>query len=185
MITPMSESSRAMSNATFSSVTVFGRNEFLTSGRLIVIFAIPSSVHSYLMSSKSCSLRQVSAMTSRYCISRNSRNRPARPAAWVASPCGVTGAESRPRASIGAARLTFLIRAVSLGQEVSQARDEQLRLFPRHAMPGVRTDPQFRVWQARDRAASDLRILRVTLARDPENRRLDLLQPRRRKHRRR
>jgi len=49
----MSESSRAMSNATFSSVTVFGRNEFLTSGRLIVIFAIPSSVRSYLMSSKS------------------------------------------------------------------------------------------------------------------------------------
>src|ERR1051325_3175559 len=55
----MFSSSRAMSNASFSSRTVAGRNAFRTSGRLIVIFAIPSSVRSYLMSSKSWSVCQV------------------------------------------------------------------------------------------------------------------------------
>src|SRR5947209_1857463 len=58
----MSESSRAMSSACFISLTVRGRNAFRTSGRLMVIFAMPSSVRSYLMSVKSWSLRQVSAM---------------------------------------------------------------------------------------------------------------------------
>ena len=52
-------------------------------------------------------------------------------------------------------------------------------------MSGIRTDPQLRVRQTRDRALRDLHILRVALAGDPENRRLDLLQPRRRQHRRR
>src|SRR5437763_1966459 len=58
----MSESSRAMSSACFISLTVSGRNAFRTSGRLMVIFAMPSSVRSYLMSVKSWSFCQVSAM---------------------------------------------------------------------------------------------------------------------------
>src|SRR3954452_17165058 len=49
MITPTLVSSRARSNASESSTTVSGRNALRTSGRSIVIFAMPSAV-SYLMS---------------------------------------------------------------------------------------------------------------------------------------
>jgi hypothetical protein len=43
MITPTLVSSRARWNASDSSITVSGRNALRTSGRLIVIFAIPSA----------------------------------------------------------------------------------------------------------------------------------------------
>src|SRR5437763_4630351 len=62
MTTPMSESSRARSSASFISATVSGRNAFRTSGRLIVIFAMPSSVRSNLMSVNCLMGAQVSAM---------------------------------------------------------------------------------------------------------------------------
>src|SRR5215203_4900783 len=52
MITPVSRSSRASSRAFCISMTVSGRKAFLTSGRFMVIFAIPSAF-SYLMSSNS------------------------------------------------------------------------------------------------------------------------------------
>jgi len=42
MITPVSVSSRAVSSAWEISISVSGRNAFLTSGRLIVILAMPS-----------------------------------------------------------------------------------------------------------------------------------------------
>src|SRR3569832_666404 len=61
-MTPMSESSRAMSSASFISDTVSGRNALRTSGLLIVIFAIPSSVRSNLMSVNCLMGAQVSAM---------------------------------------------------------------------------------------------------------------------------
>src|SRR3954451_20047016 len=48
-ITPTSRSSRAFSRASLISIRVCGRNAFRTSGRAIVIFAIPSAV-SYRMS---------------------------------------------------------------------------------------------------------------------------------------
>jgi hypothetical protein len=41
--TPTSASSRASANAACISITVSGRNALRTSGRLIVIFAMPSS----------------------------------------------------------------------------------------------------------------------------------------------
>ena len=41
-ITPIEESSRASCSACEISITVRGRNAFRTSGRAIVIFAIPS-----------------------------------------------------------------------------------------------------------------------------------------------
>jgi hypothetical protein len=44
MITPTLVSSRARLNASASSITVSGRNAFRTSGRLIVIFAMPSAI---------------------------------------------------------------------------------------------------------------------------------------------
>jgi len=44
MTTPISGSSRATSKAFDISKTVVGRNAFRTSGRLIVILAIPSHV---------------------------------------------------------------------------------------------------------------------------------------------
>jgi hypothetical protein len=44
MITPVSGSSRAVLNALDSSNKVVGRNAFRTSGRLIVILAMPSPV---------------------------------------------------------------------------------------------------------------------------------------------
>jgi hypothetical protein len=47
--TPISGSSRATSNAPINSRTVSGRNALRTSGRSIVILAIPSAV-SYRMS---------------------------------------------------------------------------------------------------------------------------------------
>src|SRR5215212_6735968 len=50
IMTPVSWSSRASSRAFCISMTVSGRNAFLTSGRFMVIFAIPSAF-SYLMSS--------------------------------------------------------------------------------------------------------------------------------------
>src|SRR4051812_3682307 len=49
MITPTDVSSRARSNASESSTTVSGRKALRTSGRSIVIFAMPSAT-SYLMS---------------------------------------------------------------------------------------------------------------------------------------
>jgi hypothetical protein len=53
MITPTSGSSRAKSNARFSSITVRGLNAFLRSGLLMVILAMPSpSAFSYKISSK-------------------------------------------------------------------------------------------------------------------------------------
>ena len=52
MMTPVSWSSRASSIALCISMTVRGRKAFLTSGRFMVIFAIPSAF-SYLMSSNS------------------------------------------------------------------------------------------------------------------------------------
>src|SRR5947209_3388634 len=52
MITPTSGSSRATLNASVSSNSVFGRNALRTSGRLIVILAMPPAV-SYQMSSYS------------------------------------------------------------------------------------------------------------------------------------
>src|SRR5215217_3673832 len=55
MIAATSRSSRARANASRNSARVCGRKAFLTSGRLIVIFAIPS-VRSYRMSSKSPAL---------------------------------------------------------------------------------------------------------------------------------
>jgi hypothetical protein len=45
-ITPTDSSSRATSNARISSITVCGRNALRTSGRLIVIFAMPSPLRS-------------------------------------------------------------------------------------------------------------------------------------------
>jgi hypothetical protein len=51
MTTPTFSSSRAASIARIISATVRGRNAFFTSGRLIVIFAMPSGEVSYLMSS--------------------------------------------------------------------------------------------------------------------------------------
>ena len=42
--TPTESSSRASENASCNSNSVCGRNAFLTSGRLIVIFAMPSAV---------------------------------------------------------------------------------------------------------------------------------------------
>jgi len=57
MTTPISGSSRAMSNARIISNTVVGRNALRTSGRLIVILAMPSQV-SYRMSSYSPDLCQ-------------------------------------------------------------------------------------------------------------------------------
>jgi hypothetical protein len=44
MITPISGSSRASSNASRSSNSVRGRNALRTSGRQIVILAMPSAV---------------------------------------------------------------------------------------------------------------------------------------------
>jgi hypothetical protein len=44
--TPTDVSSRARSNASDSSITVSGRNALRTSGRSIVIFAIPSPLSS-------------------------------------------------------------------------------------------------------------------------------------------
>src|SRR3954465_9056146 len=49
MITPTEVSSRARSNASDNSITVSGRKALRTSGRSIVIFAMPSAT-SYLMS---------------------------------------------------------------------------------------------------------------------------------------
>jgi len=46
MITPTSVSSRARSNASDTSTSVCGRNALRTSGRLIVIFAMPSPLSS-------------------------------------------------------------------------------------------------------------------------------------------
>jgi hypothetical protein len=51
MITPTDVSSRARSKASESSMTVCGRKALRTSGRLIVIFAMPSPDVSYRMSS--------------------------------------------------------------------------------------------------------------------------------------
>src|SRR3954462_12253743 len=50
MITPTSRSSRARSSASETSISVCGRKALRTSGRLIVILAIPSPLSSYLMS---------------------------------------------------------------------------------------------------------------------------------------
>ncbi|TNV70908.1 hypothetical protein FGO68_gene5263 [Halteria grandinella] len=50
-MTPTSALSRAKSKAAFNSIIVCGRNAFRTSGRLIVIFAMPSPI-SYLISVK-------------------------------------------------------------------------------------------------------------------------------------
>src|SRR6202035_281732 len=50
MTTPISASSRAMSNASFNSLTVSGRKALRISGRLMVILATPSEVRWYLMS---------------------------------------------------------------------------------------------------------------------------------------
>src|SRR5438874_3329550 len=50
MITPTPVSSRARVNASDSSTTVSGRNALRTSGRSMVILAIPSPESSYLMS---------------------------------------------------------------------------------------------------------------------------------------
>jgi hypothetical protein len=44
MMTPISASSRATLNACDNSNSVVGRNAFRTSGRLIVILAMPSAV---------------------------------------------------------------------------------------------------------------------------------------------
>ena len=49
MMTPIDASSRATENASYISVTVSGVNALRRSGRLMVIFAIPSAV-SYLIS---------------------------------------------------------------------------------------------------------------------------------------
>jgi hypothetical protein len=46
MITPTEGSSRARSNGLESSTTVCGRKALRTSGRLIVIFAMPSPLSS-------------------------------------------------------------------------------------------------------------------------------------------
>src|SRR5204863_326122 len=54
MMTPISPSSRARSKACFISLTVSGRKALRTSGRLMVILAMPSSVRSNLMSVNSC-----------------------------------------------------------------------------------------------------------------------------------
>src|SRR4051794_21610961 len=65
MTTPISASSRAMSNASFISLTVSGRKALRTLGRLMVILAMPSPVRSYLMSSNEWMVVQVSAMVRR------------------------------------------------------------------------------------------------------------------------
>src|SRR6266542_1708614 len=62
MTTPISASSRARSKACFNSPTVRGRKALRTFGRLMVILAMPSAVHSYLMSSNGWMVFQVSAM---------------------------------------------------------------------------------------------------------------------------
>ena len=61
----MSGSSRAMSNASFNSLTVSGRKALRIFGRLMVILAIPSEVRSYLMSSNFLIDVQRSAMAAR------------------------------------------------------------------------------------------------------------------------
>src|SRR2546425_6537979 len=52
--------------------------------------------------------------------------------------------------------------------EVPKPLDKSLRLFPRDAMGGIGTDPQFRVRQTLGSAAGGFDVLRIMLAGDPE-----------------
>ena len=62
MITPTVVSSRAFSRASETSISVSGRKALCTSGRLIVIFAMPSPDSSYRMSSYSAPEIQFTAL---------------------------------------------------------------------------------------------------------------------------
>src|SRR5271165_4796248 len=86
MMTPISASSRATLNACDSSNSVVGLNAFRTSGRLMVILAIPSAV-SYRMSVYSCP----SAGPDDF---QSTTRRP--PAVFLICPINLTTVTSRP-----------------------------------------------------------------------------------------
>src|SRR5579884_538793 len=100
MITPTDGSSRARSNASDISITVWGRNALRTSGRLIVIFAMPSPDVSYRMSSYS-----PAGVHSTFAMGRHTTHRSMEVPAWL--PRAAVARPDRVAVRAPDARLTY------------------------------------------------------------------------------